>query len=178
MVARRLQREKELAERRQRDLRLHLSPTVVRYERHSFAVNFVPFGAGQFQNGHRRKGWSFLGAEAVLGAVSLGAFATNFGLYGLTPTRACKTTQLDGIECPAGSIDHSQENTSRTLVGVQVVSGGMFFAVAIWGVIDAIVNFQPEVQLPEPAGTKVARDRSSGARLTFSPDGLGAAWQF
>ena len=178
MVARRLQREKELADKRQRDLRLHMSPTVIRTERHSFAVNFVPFGAGQFQNGHRRKGWLFFGAEAALGAVSLGAFATNFGLYGLTPTRPCKIMTADGIDCPTGSIDHSQEDTSRTLLGVQLISGGLFFAVAIWGVIDAIINFQPEVQLPESAGTKVARDRSSGAHLTFVPDGLGAAWQF
>src|SRR3954468_3498121 len=124
MVARRLQREKELADKRQRDLRLHMPPTLIRYERHSFAVNFVPFGAGQFQNGQRRKGWLFLGAEAALGAVSLGAFATNFGLYGLTPTRRC-TVDTNGAECPAGDIDHSQENTSRRLLGVQVVSGGV-----------------------------------------------------
>jgi hypothetical protein len=177
MVARRLQREKELAEKRQRDLRLHMSPTVVRYERHSFGVAFVPFGAGQFQNGHRRKGWLFFGAEAVLGAVSLGAFATNFGLYGLTPTRKCNVDPM-GAECPSAAIDHSQENTSRTLLGVQVISGGVFFAVAIWGVIDAIVNFQPEVQLPDSADTRAARDQSSRAHLTFSPDGLGAAWHF
>jgi len=160
MVARRLQREKELAEKRQRDLRLHMPPALIRYERHSFAVNFVPFGAGQFQNGQRRKGWLFLGAEAALGAVSLGALATNFALYGFTPTRGCNNQQSDGVQCPPSAIDHSQENTSRTLLGVQVVSGGLFFAVAIWGVVDAIIHYQPEVQ------------------LTFSPDGLGAAWQF
>ena len=31
-------------------------------------------------------------------------------------------------------IDHSQEDTSRKLLRVQVVSGGLFFAAAIWGV--------------------------------------------
>ena len=40
---------------------------------------------------------------------------------------------------------------------MQVVSGGLFFAVAIWGVIDAIVNHQPEVQVPESTPGKVAR---------------------
>ena len=44
------------------------------YEQHSYAVNFIPFGAGQFQNGQRGKGWAFLGIEAALGAISLGAF--------------------------------------------------------------------------------------------------------
>src|SRR6188508_2842861 len=56
MNQRRLQREKEASAKRDREAaRLRLPPAVVRYERHSFAVNFVPFGAGQFQNGHRRK---------------------------------------------------------------------------------------------------------------------------
>jgi hypothetical protein len=174
---RRRQRDKEIADKRQREtLRLRMPPTVLRYERHSFAVNFVPFGAGQFQNGHRRKGWFFFGAEALLGAVSVGAFATNFGLYGLTPTRRCNVNVSAGTQCPQSDIDHSQEDTSRMLLGVQLISGGLFFAVAIWGVIDALTHHQAEVPLPD--GAKVARGRPSGARLTFSPNGLGAAWAF
>src|SRR5436190_7200355 len=52
MERRRHEREKVIADKRQRDIdRLNLPPTIVRYERHSFAVNFIPFGAGQFQNG-------------------------------------------------------------------------------------------------------------------------------
>ena len=179
IIQRRTQREKEAAELREREAaRLRMPPTIVRYERHSFVVNFVPFGAGQFQNGQRRKGWLFLGAEAVLGAVSVGAFATNLSLYGLAPHRGCKMEQSAGVECPPAQIDHGQEDTSRTLVGVSVVSGGLFWAVAIWGVIDAIYYHQPEVLLPD--GAKVARGSASlmGPRLTFSPNGLGAAWAF
>jgi tetratricopeptide (TPR) repeat protein len=177
MNQRRLQREKQAADKRDREAaRLRLPPAVVRYERHSYAVNFVPFGAGQFQNGHRRKGWFFFGAEAVLGAASLGAFATNLGLYGLAPNRKCNIETMS--ECPQQSIDHSEENTSRWLTGVQVVSGGVFFAVAIWGVIDAIVNYQPEVQVPESTPGKVARAPAPGVRFSLSPGGFGAAWQF
>ena len=177
----RREREKRIADERRRAAELlRMPPTVVRYERHSFAVNFVPFGAGQFQNGQRRKGWLFLGAEAVLGAVSVGAFATNLGLYGLAPHRKCNDAQSMGSECPLGSIDHGQEDTSRALLGVQVVSGGLFWAVAIWGVIDAIYYHQPEVPLPD--GAKVGRAPAptslGGARLTFSPNGLGAVWAF
>ena len=54
-------------------------------------MNFVPFGAGQFQNGQRRKGWLFLGIEGGLAAISLGAFLTNFALYGIQPRRKCLT---------------------------------------------------------------------------------------
>jgi hypothetical protein len=179
MEKRRKQREQEQAIKRQHDaLRLRLPPTIIRYERHSFAINFIPFGAGQFQNGQRRKGWMFFGAEAVLGAVSIGAFATNLWVYGLTPHRKCNVEQPMGIECPLADIDHSQENTTRTLVGVQVFSGGLFFAVAIWGVIDAIQHHQPEVPLAIDRETP-ARPRANDAfRLTLSPSGLGAAWAF
>jgi len=178
MEARRRQREKiEEDKRKQQAMRLRLPPLVLRYERHSFAVNFIPFGAGQFQNGQRRKGWLFFGAEAVLAATSVGAFITNFSLYGLQPTRHCNDPTIPReVQCPAGSIDHSQEDTSRTLLGIQLASGGLFFAVAIWGVIDAIHNFQPEVPLPD--GAKVSRADPSGARLMLSPNGFGAAWAF
>jgi len=174
---RRRQREKAAAEQRRLDIeRLSKPPTIVHYERHSFAVNFIPFGAGQFQNGERRKGWLFFSAEALLGAVSVGAFATNFGIYGLTPNRGCKDPQPTGIACPSMSIDHSQEDASRRLLGVQVVSGGLFFAVAIWGVIDALAHYQPEVILSD--GTRAANGHPPATRLTFSPGGLGAAWAF
>ena len=92
--ARRRQRDAELAARRQREAaRLYpqAAPAVV-YERRSYMVNFFPFGAGQFQNGERGKGMFFLGSEAALGAISLGAFATNLALYGLQPQRKCLTT--------------------------------------------------------------------------------------
>jgi len=176
MEKRRRDREKVAADKRQREARLRLPPTVLRYERHSFAVNFVPFGAGQFQNGQRRKGWFFLGAEALLGAASVGAFVTNLGLYGLTPHRGCNVQTAMGIACPPSAIDHSEEDRSNTLLGIQLVSGGLFWAVAIWGVIDAIYHHQPEVPVPDDA--RVARAPSSGMRLTFSPGGLGAAWVF
>jgi hypothetical protein len=179
MEARRKQREQEQIARRQREaLRLSLPPKIVRYERHSFAVNFIPFGAGQFQNGQRRKGWMFFGTELGLAAISVGAFATNFALYGLAPHRQCNVPQTTGVECPPQSIDHSQEDTSRALLGVQVVSGSLFFAVAIWGVIDAVRYHQPEIQMPEDAGSKVARTPAAALRLTLSPGGVGAAWAF
>ena len=71
------QREAALARQRDREEceKLRAGPTVVekRFGRNSFAVNLVPFGAGQFQTGHRRKGWTFLTVEALLAAVSVAA---------------------------------------------------------------------------------------------------------
>jgi tetratricopeptide (TPR) repeat protein len=173
--ARRRQRDAEVAARRQREAaRLYpqAAPAVV-YERRSYLVSFFPFGAGQFQNGDRRKGMAFLGAEAGLAAISVGAFATNLALYGLEPHRKCLTVQTG--PCPAEQIDHAQEDTSAWLLRVQLVSGGLFFAVAVWGIVDAVRHFQRDLLLAGASG-----DRAAGTdlRFTVTPTGLGAAWRF
>jgi tetratricopeptide (TPR) repeat protein len=173
--SRRRERDQEAAARRQREERLHpaVPPTVVVYERHSFALNFVPFGAGQFQNGQRRKGWLFLGVEAGLAAISIGALVTNFALYGVHPRLGCKVMVMSGMSapCPADQIDYSQQQTSQDLLRVQLVSGGLFFAAAIWGVIDAIRHYQRDVLLPQapPAGD---------VRIGLGPFGLSAQLKF
>jgi hypothetical protein len=126
-----------------------------RIERRSFALNFFPFGVGQFQNQQHRKGLFFLGVEGALAATSVAAFALNFGLYGVNPRRPCLddpvAAQPDGSggECPADRIDHTGEHHSRDLTRIQIASGGLFFAVAIWGVVDAIRNYQSEVTIGE-----------------------------
>jgi len=43
------------------------------------------------------------------------------------------------------------------LVRAQVVTGAMFFAVAIWGVLDALRHYQSEVLIsPTPGGLTAA----------------------
>lgn len=179
---RRRQRDQELAEHRLRDERLHPPvTTVVRYERHSYLFNFIPFGTGQFQNGQRRKGWLFFGSETALAAISVGAFATNLALYGLNPHRKCNVLQppdANGLPqaCPPDAVDHSQENTSSSLTRVQVVSGALFFAAAIWGAVDAVRHYQREVLLPDTAS-----DTPPGApavRIGLTPFGLAGSFSF
>jgi hypothetical protein len=139
--ARLKKREAELAKRNGQVLER-------RIERRSFSLNFIPFGVGQFQNQQRRKAWMFLGAEAALGATSVAAFVTNFMTYGVRPIRPC----LDPVSpqpCLSERIDHSGENISRNLTRVQMASGALFLAVAIWGVYDGIHNFQSEVTIGE-----------------------------
>ena len=95
---RKKQESERAAQRRQEAERLRIATAkVIVYDRHSYLLNFVPFGAGQFQNGQRRKGLAFAGTEAGLGLVSLGAFVANFWLFGLepglTPTRHPNSTK-------------------------------------------------------------------------------------
>ena len=171
--ARRKRRDQEIAARLQREARLHPpATTIVRYERHSYLLNFVPFGAGQFQNGQRGKGWLFFGVETALAAISVGAFTTNFALYGANPYRKCLQMNPTG-PCPPDQIDHSQEDTSRTLLRVQVISGGLFFAAAIWGVIDAVRHYQRDVLMTEPVAPP-----PPALQLGVTPLGLSAALRF
>jgi hypothetical protein len=117
-----------------------------RVEQRSFAVSFIPFGAGQFQNQQRTKGWIFFGVEAGLAAISVGAFVTNFATYGTSHDRGCRVMRTEK-GCPAESVDHTGENASRDLLRLQVASGLAFAGVAIWGVVDAVRNFRAEVPL-------------------------------
>jgi tetratricopeptide (TPR) repeat protein len=170
--SRRKQRDAEIAARLQREQRLHATTTVLRYERHSYLLNFVPFGAGQFQNDQRRKGWFFFGVEAGLAAISVGALATNFALYGANPYRKCLQSPPTAGPCPPEDIDHTQEDHSRALLGVQLVSGGLFFATAIWGVIDAVRHYQRDVLLPEPSPSP----SPTGVRVGLTPLGLSVSF--
>jgi len=179
--ARRKQAEVEERQRREAYERAKNGPTVIerRMIRNSFTVNFIPFGAGQFQNGQRKKGWGFLISETTLGAVSVGAFATNFAVYGFRPKRTC--TQ-DPTMPSTGTCKDPNEKRSETLTTVQLVSGGLFFAVAAWGIADAILNFQPEIAAPAEYQLPTAPParRVSALRLAPVLDGrtLGAGLAF
>jgi hypothetical protein len=166
LEARRKEAERALQREKEQCDKLRDGPMVVenRVGRNSFTVNFIPFGAGQFQNGQRRKGWIFLGAEAVLGAVSVGAFALNLATYGMRPQRACRY-QVGDTACPPDAIDHTEENRSRWITRVQVASGAMFFGAVAWGVIDAIYFFRPETQLSF-AGPGARPSAAANLRLT------------
>ncbi len=161
-----------------------LRPTVIekRVGRNSFAVNFIPFGAGQFQNGHRKKGYAFLIAESTLGAVSVAAFATNLAVYGLKPQRACRIAVAD-TACPADQISHRDEDRSRWLTRAQVASGALFFATVAWGILDAIYYYRPETVLsftdpPEPPTGPLRRSLLLGPAVIDHAIGPGLSFRF
>jgi len=175
-------KQREAARARQRDReqceKLRAGPTVIekRFGRNSFLINFVPFGAGQFQNGQRGKGWAFLAAEATLAAASVAALTTNFALYGARPKRACKF-DTGATPCPPGDIDHTDEDRSHWLVGTQVASGAAFFAAVAWGLADALYYYRPETPL---ASTGLPTAKSNLPRLlpVLAGDALGPGLYF
>jgi hypothetical protein len=166
LEARRRDMEKARERDREECEKVRAGPAVIekRFGRNSFAVSFLPFGAGQFQNGHRRKGWAFLGAEGVLGAASVAAFATKLAVYGLHPQRSCRI-ETTSTACPPEYIDHTDEDRSHLLTKIQVATGAAFFAAVAWGIIDAIYYYRAETALPDvdiPARPKTST-------ISFSP---------
>jgi hypothetical protein len=165
-------KRKEMERARQREKeecdKVRAGPSVIekRVGRNSFAISFIPFGAGQFQNGHRKKGWTFLVVESTLGAVSIAALATNLAVYGLRPQRKCRYYDLGNNPCPPDSIDYADEDRSRWLTRVQVISGAMFFGAVAWGILDAIYYYQPETQL---SLADVPRRSIPSGKLRISP---------
>jgi hypothetical protein len=165
--------EAEADEQRRLDARNGPITVERRFLRNSRTLAFLPFGAGQFQNGQRAKGWVFLGAQGFLGGVSLAAFATNFALHGLRPVLRCEAAADPGFRasgCSPGYRPTKDRSRSQLLLKVQLLSGALFFAAAIWGVTDAILNYQPEVEILPPDKRESAR-ASLAPRLVFSSMG-------
>ncbi|MBK8480514.1 MAG: hypothetical protein IPL40_04995 [Proteobacteria bacterium] len=140
----------------------------LRVERHALWINFLPFGAGQFQSGQRGKGLALLATQVALGGTSLGA------------ALALRLRYPDSRPPPA------ELNRARTLNVLQVAAGGLFWAAAIAGVIDALVHHRREVVVgeahpPSPAGALSRRGEAPMRRLpllTGSPGGLGLQWTY
>ena len=103
------------------------------YERHAYYLNFVPFGAGQFQNGERTKG-------ALFGAAELATGATSFGIW------AYLTAHYRGRDIPAAEAGHV-----RTLQQTEIVTGACFLGLYAWGVVDALLGYEPLVEITPTA---------------------------
>jgi tetratricopeptide (TPR) repeat protein len=169
---------RKLADERERIRKYKESLVVV--ERRSFGVNFVPFGAGQFQNKQPVRGVLFAAGEGITGGVSVGVFLYLASKYGLN----AQVPVLDGPGV-------------RQLQQVEIGTGIAFFAIYAWGVVDALLHYQPRVQiegddtllpplrdLPPDKPTKPLPKKTSildrlHVRPMIAPDGagIGLSWE-
>lgn len=169
---------RKLADERERIRKYKESLVIV--EQRSFGVNFVPFGAGQFQNKQRVRGVLFAAGEGVTGGVSVGVFLYLAGKYGLN-------AQVPVLEGPG----------VRQLQQIEIGTGIAFFALYAWGVVDALLHYQPRVQiegddtllpplrdLPTDKATKPPSKKTSvldrlHVRPMIAPDatGIGLSWE-
>lgn len=162
------QRLRRLAEERDRYRRALENMYVV--EKRNYFVNFVPFGAGQFQNGQTEKGIAFAVSQGLLGGTSMAMYALQ---------------QLQYNPYTPGDID-----TINRLRLVQLSTGGLALTIMGWGIIDALANYEPTVErradeslMPDDGpGIRPDDASSSSFRLgpSFTPGGAGlsATWEF
>jgi tetratricopeptide (TPR) repeat protein len=158
-VEARIERDRKLRELEEERERLRrLVENTRNFESRTWGVNFVPFGAGQFQNGHRTKGILVATGQGVTGVASLGVFLYLAGTYGLEAKVP--------LEDAAGV---------RRLQQIEVGTGIAFLAIYAYSVVDGILNFKPRVQVDvDPAlldELKKKQPKKTGAssRIHFGP---------
>ncbi len=118
--------KRALALEREKYRRLVEAMVVV--EKRDYYINFIPFGAGQFQNQQTTRGILFASAQGVTGALSAGIWMYLVGSYGLS-----------------GEVPPEQANGVRRLQQIEIGAGAAFLGLAAWGIVDALVGYQPSV---------------------------------
>ncbi|MBM7115956.1 hypothetical protein [Archangium primigenium] len=174
----RLERERVTAEEQRRRVELLARQvTVRRVEKRGMLVNFVPFGAGQFQQGRTGLGTVFAASEGVLVVTSLISF---FAYGSLVETSKVTVDDIRGQprEVSFRYIPTERRLQARNWEQLQLGAAIGFYAVYAAGVVDALVHHQDEVvetsieTLPEPPAAPRARlhlfPTAGGAGAGFS----------
>jgi tetratricopeptide (TPR) repeat protein len=117
-----------LAEERERIKKFRDSLRFV--EKRQWWVNFMPFGAGQFQNGQSGKGIFFAATEAAAAGTSIAIFFYLTNKYGY-----------------GGQVPKEDAADVRLLQQIAIGADIVFYSVAILGIVDAYRNYEPEVVL-------------------------------
>ncbi|HEU4735013.1 MAG TPA: hypothetical protein VFT22_44280 [Kofleriaceae bacterium] len=169
---------RKIADERERIRKYKESLVVV--ERHSFGINFAPFGAGQFQNKQPVRGVLFAAGQGITGGLSVSIFLYLSVKYGLSAK--VPVIEADGV---------------RQLEQIEIGSGIAFFAIYAWGVVDALLHYKPRVQIegddsllppdlapggakkPPPPPRKTSVLDRLHVRPMIAPDsaGIGLTWE-
>ncbi len=153
--------ERDRKEHERWDNLFHLAQAEEVHELRSRWLALVPFGVGQFQNGHEGLGLVFAVSEASLVAISVAAFILHDNLRG---------------QNPAPNEIQNARLAERAFRYTNQISFSLFAVLAVTGVLDAEVRFQGtrsyERKRPLPP------DLYGGPELTVGPTGASFRMQF
>jgi TM2 domain-containing membrane protein YozV len=165
-------RRREEEERRRRLEELSRRITVRTLEKRSFLVNFVPFGAGQFQQGRTTAAW-------ILASLQ-GAFALTSVVAYLAYDDLLETWNVGVVDTVAGPITVTRtgipphrQRAANVWRLTKYASAGAFYTLYGYGVVDALYHHEDSVvsestfQLP-PEG---APPSSAPAPESPAPEG-------
>lgn len=125
-----------------------------RVEKRYYFWNFVPFGAGQFQNGHKLKGALFAVSQGAMLALNITAL-----ILGET------TFVRNG---PNRTVLKDQKSRARAadIQKLTIASGTLFWSLVLWGIIDAVVFYKKTTVIKQrkliPLGPNVGLTPSVG----------------
>jgi hypothetical protein len=157
---RQLREQQRLADEARRKLlaeeQLRTGPPtkILRVEEHVYILNWIPFGAGQFQNGQPSKGTAIAAAELILGAVNIGAILIH---NQIASDRSRWCTPSDVSNCSNPPISDSDRHLLQNIDIAKYVSAGLFWAVYAYGVADAHVHYVPVIE------TEITPSQGGGA---------------
>jgi hypothetical protein len=168
---RRLEEQRHIEEmsRAQQEYLKSLRPIEI----HQYWMNFVPFGAGQFQDHRIARGLAFATGQGVTLALSGGVWLYLVGKYGIVSDRVAP----------------QDVNTVRDLQAIEIVSGGAFFVLYGLGVVDSLLHYKSRVQvqgdesLLPPELRKAKKKTSLRDRIHVFPmpnahgAGIGLGWE-
>lgn len=133
--------------------------------KNSLAVAMIPYGVGQFQNGDTLKGVLFLSGEILLTAAAITTYALHESLR-------------SDANHPYESEEEREQAESQEL-GYRIANHASIVALvtlAVGGIVDALVHYQPEVvtwkTLEEKDVPKPVRPGGSQSKHRITP-GLG-----
>jgi tetratricopeptide (TPR) repeat protein len=112
-------------------------------QEHVYILNFLPFGAGQFQNGEPTKGTIIAVSQVLLAATNLGAILAHNAIA-QDPSRRCSVSSP--TNCSNPPIPDSDRQLLQNIDVVKYVSAGLFWAVYVYGVADALVHYVPRIE--------------------------------
>jgi hypothetical protein len=139
-----------------RELRV-LVETEQEVQVHSRWVAAIPFGVGQFQNGHAALGTALAVSQLLLLSASVITFALHSSVSDTPPDEVTDSTR-------------SEEQALRI---ANWVTSGLFFATAVAGVIDAQARFVPVVKKtrtrPLPSWLQESMDRPPASSARGAP---------
>ncbi len=111
---------------------------------HTYAVNWLPFGAGQFQNQQQAKAIGLATAQIIMGSASILSYAV-----------VASAPRCVEVDLPRGSsgeplqtetrcgIPDESMNLVRNMERMKWMTGVAFWGLVVYGVVDAHRHYQP-----------------------------------
>lgn len=170
---------KEQDDRRRKQDLLSNEIVVRTVERRSMVVNFIPFGAGQFQQGRVGWGAAFAISEGVSAILSIVSYFAIEALYQVEPLVLMGYVTEDGtgiVSVPHRFIPKMREGEKDVWTAIKYSTGIAFYALWALGAGDAVWRHQDEIvtERREPVSPTTPVPPKASLRIFPTNGGLGA----